>query len=82
MIRFRELRSDEILAESPQIEILSTDPLQVVELVTATPPLFFPNPGVYSFDVVVNDQLIGSCRMRAVVGRLGAVDVGEEGDRP
>jgi hypothetical protein len=45
------------------VEVRSPDPLQTVELVAALPPLPINREGVYAFEILCDDELLGSFRI-------------------
>jgi hypothetical protein len=52
-----------------QITVNADDPLLPVQISLPLPPLPVPHAGVYSLDLLIGDELLGSCRITAV--RLG-----------
>ena len=62
-LRYRDLRTPEILLESPPIRFNWDDPLQSVELIIEVPPFPMPREGVYAFELHANGRMLGSVRI-------------------
>jgi len=65
LLRFVDLKDNQVLMESAAIELESDDPLQVLNLAVQIPTFPLPQPGVYSFECYANESLIGSIRIMA-----------------
>ena len=63
-LQFVSLSRNEVLFESSVI-LSCKDRLKTVEIVAALPPLRVPEQGVYAFEVVYSDEVIGSHRIVA-----------------
>jgi hypothetical protein len=62
-LRYRDLRSSEVLLETGEIEVKSDDPLVSAEIIVQVPPFPMPHEGVYAFEVYTGEELLGSLRV-------------------
>ena len=65
-LRFVDLSSEEIQMAMSDLVIQAPNPLDTVELVVEVPSLPMPHPGVFSFEVWVGNDLIGSLRVSII----------------
>jgi hypothetical protein len=63
--QFRREATQDVLAKCPKIPLTSNDPLATCEVVVELPKLPFPAPGSYSFDVLLEQEILGSLRITA-----------------
>lgn len=61
-LRYVNLTNDQVLMRS-RFEVESEGPLSTVELISEVPPFPMPHPGAYAFELLWNDELVGSLRM-------------------
>lgn len=62
-LRYRDLRTHEVLLESPHIQLNCSDPLQSIELIIVVPPFPMPHEGVYAFELHASGRMLGSVRI-------------------
>lgn len=62
-LRYVDLKTNEILFRSGELELLSQGPLESIELIVEVPPFPMPHPGVFVFEVVSREEPIGSYRI-------------------
>lgn len=62
-LQFRRLDTNEILLHGKGSSIVGKDRLRTTEMVIEVPHFPLPAPGVYSFDVVHEDTILGSLRV-------------------
>jgi hypothetical protein len=65
-LRYVDLRDESPLFET-RFPVNSDDPLASVELVLQVPPFPLPHAGVYAFEVLNEDNPIGSLRITVVL---------------
>jgi hypothetical protein len=64
LLQFVSLRLNKVFFQTG-VKIASKDRLATVEIVVALPLLELPGPGIYSFEVICEGELIGSHRIVA-----------------
>ena len=62
-LRYRDLKTNELLLRSPDIEVQCENPLATVQIVAEVPPFPMPHEGFYAFDLHAGDELLGSLRI-------------------
>ena len=61
-LRYVDLNDHKVLMECP-VKVESANKLGTVEVIVEVPQFPMPHPGPYAFDVVCNDELLGSLRI-------------------
>ncbi len=66
VLRFVDLQHDPPLAIfQTEVTVQAADPLQTIELIAALPMLPIQHPGVFAFEVLCENELLGSFRIVA-----------------
>ena len=65
-LQFRNLKTNEVIATFGGIDLHAEDPHQTVELTSQIHGLVFPDSGIFSIDVVHDEEILGSFRLSAV----------------
>lgn len=63
VLRYVDLRTNEVLMESPGVSVSSDDPLKSVEIVAEVPPFPMPHEGTFAFELHAGGTLLGSLRI-------------------
>ena len=71
VIRYVDLRTNEVLLQSEPSEVSCDDPLMIVEMIIEVPPFPMPREGVYAFEVYAADALLGASRITVGVVERG-----------
>ncbi len=61
---YTDLQSDQALMQTSEMTVISKDPNAGLELILEVPPFPMPHPGVYVFEVMVDDNSIGALRVK------------------
>lgn len=80
VLRYVDLYSNEVLMESPRVEVRADDPTESVEMVFPVPPFPMPREGVFAFEVHAGGEVLGSLRIKAskIPDRSKPSDEGEQ----
>lgn len=62
-MRYIDLSDDEVLMESPEVNLECDDPLAITEVVMEVPPFPMPHVGHYEFEVRCNGERLGGIRI-------------------
>jgi hypothetical protein len=62
-LRYVDLSTGDALAEIPNLEVESHDPLETVEMVVELPKLPMPHPGAYAFEAHWEGEMLGLLRI-------------------
>jgi hypothetical protein len=66
-IQFRRMATQDVLLTSPKIPLSPESPLSTYELVMPVDRLPLPTPGIYSLDVLFEEEILGSLRITATI---------------
>ena len=62
-LRYRDLRTNEVLMQTVPLSVRSDDPLLSIEMVIEVAPFPMPHAGVYTFEVHTRNEMLGSLRV-------------------
>jgi hypothetical protein len=63
VLRFVDLKTNDTLLEMQGLHADAGNPLETVEMVVQIPPLPIPHAGAYAFEVLCDEELVGSLRL-------------------
>jgi hypothetical protein len=63
VLRYRSLKTNEVLMESRPLAVASQNPLAVVEVAVEMPPFPMPEAGCYAFELHAGDEMLGALRI-------------------
>lgn len=78
-LRYVDLSNNQVLMKC-EFGVKSPGPLTTVELVTEVPSFPMPHEGAYAFELLWQDEIIGSLRISVEKMSSGAESHSEEGD--
>lgn len=61
-LRYVDLSNDQVLMKT-DIEVKSQGPLSTVDFISEVPPIPMPHDGAYAFELLWNNELVGSLRV-------------------
>lgn len=65
ILRYVDLRSNEVLMETNPFSVSCDNPLKSVEILQPVPHFPMPHEGVYAFEVYAGAEMLGSLRISA-----------------
>lgn len=63
VLRYVDLASGDILLELKDLQVRSNDPLATVEMVVEVPRFPMPHEGVFAFEVLAGEEMLGFLRI-------------------